>query len=98
MKLGREKWFRKYSKEEKKYFWICDDGKKSSWNPWNSYQQIAPWMGGIGGVDNNWSEFKDDLNKPYWYNYKSGKSTYKRPLTYISDEEILIDSAEEDDY
>ena len=96
VRLGKEKWVRTYSKEEKKYFWTCDNGKKSSWNPWNNYKQVAPWMANNG--NNNWSKFKDDSSKPYWYNYKSGKSTYKKPASYVSDEEILVDSADEGDH
>ena len=67
VKLEKDLWIRTYCKEEKKYFLTCNDGKKSSWNPWNNYHQIAPWMATKNNQDNNWSKFKDDLNNSYCF-------------------------------
>eukprot|EP01084_Bolivina_argentea_P024154 45063_1 len=75
--LNGKKWSRAYSKEEKKYFWTNASSNEPSWNPWNDIANInAPWI----TQKQKYTKFKDDADKPYWYNYENGNSTYKKPL------------------
>eukprot|EP01083_Nonionella_stella_P167994 565959_1 len=92
--LNGEKWTRAYSKEEKMYFWKNYSSNESSWNPWRDIANTnAPWI----TSKQKYTKFKDDLDQPYWYNYENGNSTYIRPMHYVSSDEILYDSAADDE-
>ena len=92
-------WKRVYSSDEKRYYWLkngdrtAKDPNAASWNPWNLNNQTPPWVT-IGGQE--WAKFHNE-GKPYYYHYKTQKSLYQRPKEYESDE-ILTDSATDDDY
>ena len=84
-------WTRCHSKEERKYFWTLDDGTNStsSWDPWTESGGKAPW---IRPSARRWNKFKDDEQRPYWYDYQTKHSTYSRPNDYESEEVIEYDS------
>lgn len=89
--IAGRRWTRCHSKEEQKYFWTLDDATNgtSSWDPWTESGGKAPWF---RSSCRRWNKFKDDEQRPYWYDYQSKKSTYSRPKDYESEELIEDDS------
>merc|ERR1712154_132393 len=92
-RIAGRNWIRCHSKEEKRYFWTLEDGtnSKSSWDPWSESGSKAPWIREWPS-GRRWNKFKDDEQRPYWYDYNTKESTYERPIEYESEDVIEDDS------
>eukprot|EP01084_Bolivina_argentea_P241232 405025_1 len=56
MKINGVKWKRKYTADEKRYYWVQkNNAAKSSWNPFQDAGQIAPWLKGRS----HWQQWMD---------------------------------------